>query len=109
MTDPTEAVRRWLQHFSWCGDGRSVNSEEDEKDLTFADLRALLAAHNAAVAENARLREALQPFAAMYREGTDHDEIACKRGYASDATCVFSGDFARAHYLLATPTDQRSV
>jgi hypothetical protein len=46
------------------------------------------------------LRDALRPFAAMHREGTDLDEMACSRGVASDMTCVYSVDFKRAHEVL---------
>ena len=45
--------------------------------------------------------EALRPFAAMHREGCDPNEVACKRGTASDMTMLTSSDFQRASKVLA--------
>ena len=45
---------------------------------------------------NEKMVNALRPFAAMSREGTDPKEVAVTRGYASDMTIVTSGDFDRA-------------
>lgn len=50
--------------------------------------------------ENTTLREALAPFAAMHREGTDPTELASVRGIASDMTTITSGDFAKAFAAL---------
>lgn len=47
------------------------------------------------------LRMALEPFAAMHREGSDPHELACQRGVASDMTVLTSGDFERAATVLA--------
>ena len=47
-----------------------------------------------------RLRRALAPFAKMHREGGDTSELACQRGVASDATYIFSRDFAEASRAL---------
>lgn len=46
------------------------------------------------------LIEALMPFAAMHRDGSDEDEMACQRGTASDATFLFSRDFEKASTLI---------
>ena len=45
---------------------------------------------------NEKLVNALRPFAAMHREGTDPKEVAVTRGYASDMTVITSADFDRA-------------
>jgi len=47
-----------------------------------------------------KLIEALMPFAAMHRDGSDEDEMACQRGTASDATFLFSRDFEKASTLI---------
>ena len=47
-----------------------------------------------------RLQEALGPFAAMHREGSDPLEVACSRGVASDLTIFVSADFAYADKVL---------
>lgn len=43
-----------------------------------------------------RLKIALKPFADMDRDGCRLDEIACKRGVASDMTIITSQDFRNA-------------
>jgi hypothetical protein len=60
-------------------------------------------------AEVERLRDALAPFAAMHREGSDPKEMACKRGYASDATYLFSEDFSNAYDALRDLTEAQAT
>ena len=47
------------------------------------------------------LQKALEPFAAMHRNDSEGSELACQRGTASDATYIFSRDFANAAKVLS--------
>lgn len=56
-------------------------------------------------AERDRLREALKPFAAMYRGEDDIDNenaLLLKRGVASDMTCIWQHNINDAHKALQT-------
>jgi hypothetical protein len=49
------------------------------------------------------LETALEPFAAMYREGDEGErspELACQRGCASDMTVIHNSDWVRAKRAL---------
>ena len=67
-----------------------------------------------AEAEAARLRSenevlvaALRPFAEMDRADCNLNEVACRRGAASDLTIITSGDFRRAAEALAPSSSAR--
>lgn len=86
MTDPTEAVRRYLAEFSDASDDACVDETPGTMSgITFGTLRALLAAHDAAVAEVARLRE------------------------SSGKAIALMAEAQKSLHWFSTPTDQRSV
>lgn len=71
------------------------------------DAKALLAAAQYFIAEAERLREALEPFAEMFRanDATDDMTIILQRGAASDMTVLTNHDLAAAAALLPTRKD----
>lgn len=54
-----------------------------------------------------QLRSALLPFADMDREHCDLNQVACKRGTASDITILTSADFRRATEVLRETDPQK--
>lgn len=56
--------------------------------------------HTQLVSNNAALRQALKPFAAMDRPDCDLNEIVARRGTGYDATQILSADFRIAHHAL---------
>lgn len=76
---------------------RDSNMSKNPKRLS------LQSALDAALADNAALVELLGRFARMHRDGSDPNELACRRGYSSDMTCLFSIDFENAHNAVENP------
>lgn len=68
------------------------DAAEHYREVCEAVGQSLDAAHE----EIERLTAALEPFALMDRAGCDLNELACRRGVASDQTVLFSRDFRRA-------------
>ena len=66
-------------------------------------LRVLRDSNDRMALQLAAYRKALEPFALMHRAESDPEELACQRGIASDATYIFSGNFAIASLTLESP------